>query len=276
MIRTSVLGVVVLVATLTSGLPDKRPAGYSPPPVSYNTPPIAPSYGPPPPQCYPKVVTKVMTKDVQATSVNYGTKYKKNPSTIYASITETVVAPKTVILYSTMTAYSEPEIKTETKLLYDTKHITKHNYHQETKYGYHTAQQYFTETQGVYVTKQETQKYPLTHEVTNVNIKTNAYYVTQTKVQTQYQTITVNNPYYVTQYATEYKTYTNTHTNTATVQVYNTNTVWVDVPEYHTVTKCEQQGYSQGGAYPPAAPTAYPAPPVSPGYPRKPSKGYGY
>jgi len=217
-----------------------------------------------------------MTKDVQATSVNYGTKYKKNPSTLYASITETVVSPKTIILYSTMTAYSEPEIKTETKLLYDTKHITKHNYHQETKYGYHTAQQYFTETEAIYVTNTETQKYPLTNSVTNVNIKTNAYYVTQTKVQTQYQTITVKNPYYVTQYATDYRTYTNTHTNTATVQTYNTNTVWVDVPEYHTVTKCEQPGYSQGGAYPPNGPTAYPQPPSQPGYPRKPSKGYGY
>jgi len=291
MIRTSVLGIVVLVATLTSGLPDKRPTGYAPPPVSYNTPPIQPSYGPPEPVCYPKHVTKTMTKDIQATSMNYGTKYKKNPSTIYASITETVVSPKTVILYSTMTAYAEPEIKTQTKLLTDTKHVTKANYHQETKYGYTTAQHYFTETNAVYVTKTETQKYPLTHDVTNVNIKTNAYYVTQTKVQTQYQTITVNNPYYVTQYETQYQTYTNTHTNTATVHHYATNTVWVEVPEYHTVTKCDS--YSQGGAYPAAAPTSYPQPPAPTygpapatvyhapkpsGYPpaRKPSKGYGY
>jgi len=273
------LGVVVLVATLISGLPDERPVGYAPPPV-------APSYGAPPPVCYPKVYTETMTKDVQATEDHYGTKYKKNPSTIYAAITETVVAPKTIILYSTMTAYSEPEIKTETKLLYDTKMVTSHNYHQETKYGYTTAQHYFTETKGVYVTKQETQKYPLTNHVTNVNIKTNAYYVTQTKVVVEYQTITVKNPYYVTKYETDYITYTNTHTNTATVQQYQTNTQWVEVPEYHTVTKC----YSQGGSYPPNGPTAYPSPPVNypappttqynppkaPGYPRKPSKGYGY
>jgi len=275
MIRTSFVGVVVLVATLASGLPEPDH-----PPPSYGAPPVAPSYGPPPQACYPKVVTHTMTKDVQATSVNYGTKYKKNPSTIYASIIETVVAPKTVVLYSTMTAYSEPKIKTQQKLLYDTKMVTKHNYHTETKYGYHTAQQYFTETEGVYVTKTVTQSYPLTNSVTNVNIKTNNYYVTQTKVQPQYKTITINEPYYVTKYEKITKQQYVQHTNTQTQHQYHTNTEWVTVPEYHTVTDCpkptyHEPGYSQGGYAPPAAATAYPAAPS--GYPpaRKPT-GYGY
>jgi len=282
MIRTSVFGVVVLVATLISGLPDTRPVGYAPPPVSYNKPP---TYGEP--QCYPKVHTETMTKDVQAKEQHYGTKYKKDEKTIYASITETVVAPKTVILYSTMTAYAEPEIKTETKLLYDTKMATSHNYHEETKYGYTTADVYFKETEAVYVTKQETQKYPLTNHVTNVNIKTNAYYVTQTKIVQEYETITITNPYYVTKYEQKVVQQTEYHTNTATVQQYHTKTEWVEVPEYHTVTKCDDR---TGGSYPPNGPTAYPRPPVYPsppvtypnppvvvgGYPRKPSKGYGY
>jgi len=272
----------------TYGAPAPTYGSPAPAPAPTYLPSPPPTYGKPAPQCYPKVVTKTMTKDVQGTSMNYGTKYKKTPSTIYAQILETVVAPKTVILYSTMTAYAEPQILTETKVLYDTKLVTEHKYHKETKYGYNTAQQYFTETKGIYVTKTETAKYPLTNSVTNVNIKTNAYYVTQTKVQPQYQTITINNPYYVTQTVVETKYEQVYHTKNVNVQSYATQTVWVDVPEYHTVTKCPQQpGYSVGGANIPNGPT-YPAPAPAPvptytapkpqGYPaaKKPMKGYGY
>ncbi|CAL4116654.1 unnamed protein product, partial [Meganyctiphanes norvegica] len=129
MIRTSVVGVVLLMAAMGYGAPDHPPPqgsyqqppthqpSYHPPPpqVSYNTPPIQPSYGVPEPSC--KVVTKVMTKDVQATKWHNKYKHKQVPSMVYNSIVETVIIPKTVILYSTMVAYKDGATKTNTKVL---------------------------------------------------------------------------------------------------------------------------------------------------------------
>merc|ERR1712117_796153 len=101
-----------------------QPSYGAPPAPTYGAPPSG-KYGPPAyPKCVPQVVYKTMTKDVQGTSMNYGTKYNAYPTTQYAYITETYVAPKTVILYSTMTAYAEPHIYTSTKILYDTKMVT--------------------------------------------------------------------------------------------------------------------------------------------------------
>ena len=240
MIRAAVLGMVLL--GLAAGAPDKAPAsGYIKvePQPSYGAPP-APTYGAPKAAaCYPKQVTKVMTKDVQGTSNYYATVTQQVPTTNYAYITETKVAPKTIILYSTMTAYAEPNILTETKVLYDTKMVTVPVYMTESKYGYNTASAYFTETIGTYVTKVETQSYPMTNVVTNTNYNTEYYDVTHTKVQQHYVTMTVKNPYYVTNYETQvveevaYQTMYQTENQYVTMTVYNT------VPEYHTVTqKC--------------------------------------
>merc|ERR1711962_288632 len=166
--QAAALGVLVVVISTVAGLPEKRPQsnGFlaiqpsygAPPPSSYGPPPQAPtsSYGPPPaaaPQCYPKVVTKTMTKDMQGTSMHYAAVTKEHPTPIWASITETVVGPNTVILTSTMTAYAEPNILTSTKILTDTKMVTVPQYMSETSYGYNTAKQYFTETEAVYETK---------------------------------------------------------------------------------------------------------------------------
>merc|ERR1712183_36784 len=193
--QAAALGVLVVVISTVAGLPEKRPQsnGFlaiqpsygAPPPSSYGPPPQAPtsSYGPPPaaaPQCYPKVVTKTMTKDMQGTSMHYAAVTKEHPTTIWASITETVVGPNTVILTSTMTAYAEPKILTQTKILTDTKMVTVPQYMSETSYGYNTAKQYFTETTAVYETKTDQQSYPITQAVTNTNYDTQAYYVTQT------------------------------------------------------------------------------------------------
>merc|ERR1712168_1229139 len=234
MIRTAVLGVVAVLAWAAAGLPDY---GASP---GYIKVELATSYGPPKEQaCYPKYVTKTMTKDVQGTEGHYATVTKEVPTTQYAYITETLVAAKTIIQYSTMTAYAEPAILTETKILYDTKMVTVPVYMTESKYGYNTAKQYFTETTAVYLTNTETQSYPMTNIVTKTGYETNAYYVTQTKVQQQYVTMTVKNPYYVTQYETQYKQEVDYHTVIQTVNQYVTMTVYNTVPEYHTVsTKC--------------------------------------
>jgi len=277
MFGQTILGLTVLA--MASGLPepDHPPPGYlavqpsyGPPPAPSYGPPPAPSYGAPPPAkygpppkaCIPNVIYKTMTKDVQGTSMNYGTKYKEHPTTQYAYITETYVAPKTVILYSTMTAYAEPHIHTSTKILYDTNMVTIPLYMTESKYGYNTASQYFTETEAIYVTKTETQSYPMTNKVTKVNIKTQAYYITQTKVQPEYVTVPVTNQYYVTKYATEYKQEYVYNTKTEIAHEYVTMTVWNTVPEYHTVTKCA-----------PPPPMTYGPPPMK-GYGPPPMKGY--
>lgn len=234
MIRTAVLGVIVALACSAAALPDY---GASP---GYIKVELSSSYGPPPKEeaCYPKYVTKTMTKDVQGTQAHYATVTKEVPTTNYAYITETLVAPKTIIQYSTMTAYAEPAILTETKILYDTKMVTVPVYMTESAYGYNTAKQYFTETTAVYVTNTETQSYPMTNFVTNTGYETKAYYVTQTKVQQQYVTMTVKNPYYVTQYETQVKQEYVYNTVTQSVNEYVTMTVYQTVPEYHTVTKC--------------------------------------
>merc|ERR1712168_986242 len=189
MIRTAVLGVVAVLAWAAAGLPDY---GASP---GYIKVELATSYGPPKePACYPKYVTKTMTKDVQGTEGHYATVTKEVPTTQYAYITETLVAAKTIIQYSTMTAYAEPAILTETE------------------------------------------SYPMTNVVTNTGYETKAYYVTQTKVQQQYVTMTVKNPYYVTQYETEQKQEYVYNTVTQNVNEYVTMTVYTTVPEYHTVS----------------------------------------
>merc|ERR1712002_1076107 len=253
MFRTAVLGVVVALAYSATAAPDY---GAPPPSPGYIKVELSGSYCPPPapapkpaaPACYPKYVTKVMTKDVQGTENHYATVTKEVPTTQYAYITETRVAPKTIIQYSTMTAYAEPAILTETKVLYDTKMVTVPIYMTESKYGYNTAKQYFTETTAVYITKTQTQSYPMTNQVTSTGYETNAYYVTQTKVQQQYVTMTVKNPYYVTQYETEYKQEYDYHTVTQTVNQYVTMTVYSTVPEYHTVSKmCSSSTMMYGG-----------------------------
>merc|ERR1711942_443417 len=153
MIGPSVLGVMSVMVAMVAGLPEPDhpshghiaiapsygppppPASYGPPAQTYGAPP-PPAYGPPPKACVPNVIYKTMTKDVQGTSMNYGTKYAEHPTTQYAYITETYVAPKTEILYSTMTAYAEPRIYTSTKILYDTNMVTIPIYMTESKYGY--------------------------------------------------------------------------------------------------------------------------------------------
>jgi len=232
MIRAALLGVLVL-ACFAFGAPDY---GASP---GYIKVDIAPSYGAPKEQaCYPKHITKYMTKDVQETQQHYGTVVREVPTTLYAFITETVVKPKTIIQYSTMTAYAEPRILTKSKVLYDTKMVPVPVYMTDSAYGYNTANQYFTETEAVYATKTVTDSYPMTHTVTKTAYETKGFYVTQTKVQNSYATVTVTKPYYVTKYATTYQQQYQYYTVTQTKEAYVTMTVYATVPEYHTVTKC--------------------------------------
>ncbi|KAK4292752.1 hypothetical protein Pmani_034498 [Petrolisthes manimaculis] len=232
MFGTAVLGVVVGLAWCVTALPDY---GASPGYIK-----VEPSYGPPPKEqaCYPRYITKTMTKDVQDTQGHYAEVVKGVPTTFYAYITETLVYPKTIIQYSTMTAYAEPNIYTETKVLYDTRMVTVPVYMTESAYGYNTAQRYFTETEAIYITNTATQSYPMTNTVTKTGYETKGFYVTQTKVQQQYVTMTVTNPYYVTQYETQVKQEYVYHTITESVNQYVTMTVYNTVPEYHTVTKC--------------------------------------
>merc|ERR1712189_49053 len=98
MIRIAVLGALACVAI---SAPDYGGAGF----IKVE---LANSYGPPKEEvCYPKYVTKTMTKDVQGTSGYYATVTKEVPTTIYAYITETsaVYATKTVTQSYPMTHY---------------------------------------------------------------------------------------------------------------------------------------------------------------------------
>ncbi|KAL7644944.1 UNVERIFIED_CONTAM: hypothetical protein RMT77_004761 [Armadillidium vulgare] len=221
---------------------------YGPPPDQYAAP-SGRGYGEPEEVCYPKYVTKIMTKDIQETENHYGTLVVEIPTTSYAYITETLVAPKTIIQYSTMTAYAEPRILTETLILYDTKMVTVPVYMTESAYGYNTQQIYFTETEAVYATKTLTQSYPITQTITQTGYETKGFYVTQTKVQNSYVTVTVKNPYYVTKYATETTYAQNYYTVTETINEYITMTVYNTVPEYHTVTKCAPSTKMYGYGY---------------------------
>jgi len=235
MIReAAALGVLVLLLSTASALPDKRPhisPSYGPPPASYGAPaPVE--------HCYPKHVTKVMTKDVQTTSMAYATVTEAHPTTVYASIVETVVGPHAVTLTSTMTAYAEPRIITKRNVLTDTKMVTEAKYLVTTTYGYNTAQQYFTETTGVYHTTTATQSYPITHTTTETQYTTQGYYITQTILREETIKHTTTKGYYVTHYDTKTQVEYEYHTKTDTVQNYNTMTVWNTVPEYHTVTYC--------------------------------------
>jgi len=249
MIRAAVLGLLTILVISVTGRPDKPSTGYIEivPELASS---IDRSYGAPPAPkkkaCYPKHITRTMTKDVQVTQPHYGTVTEEHPTTLYASITETKVSPTTIIQYSTMTAYAEPKIIKHTKILTDTKMVTEQTYMMESKYGYETAHQYFTETTGVYVTKTDTASYPVTDTKTNTAYETKGYYVTQTKVKSEDITMTETNMYYVTMYVTETKTDVVYMTQTEVKNAYVTMTVHETVPEYHTVTKCSTTSMMYG------------------------------
>jgi len=241
MIRAAaVLGMLTILVVSVAGRPDKpTPVQEGFIQVVPKNSPIDRSYGPPPvKQCYPKQITRTMTKDVQVTEPHYGTVTEEHPTTIYASITETKVSPTTIIQKSTMTAYAEPKILKHTKILTDTKMVTEHTNMKESSYGYETAHQYFTETTGVYVTKTETASYPVTDTQTDTQYETKGYYVTQTVVKSEDQTMTETNMYYVTMYVTSTKTDVVYMTQTEVTNEYVTMTVYETVPDYHTVTSC--------------------------------------